>query len=628
MKTTNLRIIVIAIIGLMINSLNAQTFTVGSASGNLALNCNTTVITMTTNSGYVPYSYTWTAPGNTLYGNYANISVPGTWTVLGQSQTSTVSSQQTFIITQNLSAPNIGITPTLANVTCTLMPSLTLTSTSAGPANTITDWYKVIGTNTISVGAPQGTLNVLSVGNPGVFWGVSINNFTGCKSTMSVQVTASVGVPTFSISSTTNFSLGCGSSSVTSLQFANVVTFPVSNPVSYTVSPFPNPATFTNNPSIPNFTVPVNWWSAYVKDLTSNCVGMQPFAITQNINPPSAFVSQPVSTISCFQPTTILTGITNNTNTTMSWTVPPSSVVNSSTVIASTNSAVFNSTNNITSTGVYTLSVTDNITQCVGIKTISVMQDIRLPKFTVSAMTNSVITCINPSVTLVPILTPTISVSLVPTFVWFAPLSSSVQGSSFTSTLAGSHTVIATSLINGCTYSAIGYVAIDTFVAIGGAFGVSCPMTTAVITPTTSGPFNTTYTWSGTPGTITSPVNQQTISVNALGNYTCIVSNTVNGCADTVVYNVVCNNGIKSFTSNEIIISVYPNPSNGILTIEVSSAHPNAKLNVFDVQGKLLLEKPLNSSLNKFETNLPKGFYLYRITSEDQVLKKDKLIIE
>ncbi|MBK6522790.1 MAG: hypothetical protein IPG08_10875 [Sphingobacteriaceae bacterium] len=148
----------------------------------------------------------------------------------------------------------------------------------------------------------------------------------------------------------------------------------------------------------------------------------------------------------------MLTGITNNTNTTMSWTVPPSSVVNSSTVIASTNSAVFNSTNNITSTGVYTLSVTDNITQCVGIKTISVMQDIRLPKFTVSAMTNSVITCINPSVTLVPILTPTISVSLVPTFVWFAPLSSSVQGSSFTSTLAGSHTGIATSLINGCTY--------------------------------------------------------------------------------------------------------------------------------------------------------------------------------
>ncbi|MBK6522789.1 MAG: hypothetical protein IPG08_10870 [Sphingobacteriaceae bacterium] len=75
--------------------------------------------------------------------------------------------------------------------------------------------------------------------NPGIYWGEAVNNLTGCKSTKSVQVTAAVGVPIFTLTSPTNFSLGCGSSTITSIQVSNVITSPIPNgPVSYT---FANP---------------------------------------------------------------------------------------------------------------------------------------------------------------------------------------------------------------------------------------------------------------------------------------------------------------------------------------------------------------------------------------------------
>ncbi|MBK7817495.1 MAG: hypothetical protein IPJ60_07980 [Sphingobacteriaceae bacterium] len=62
-----------------------------------------------------------------------------------------------------------------------------------------------------------------------MYWGESVNNLTGCKATKSVQVTASVGVPIFTITSPTNFTIGCASKSITSMQVTTVVTSPVLN---------------------------------------------------------------------------------------------------------------------------------------------------------------------------------------------------------------------------------------------------------------------------------------------------------------------------------------------------------------------------------------------------------------
>src|SRR6185503_2480909 len=103
-----------------------------------------------------------------------------------------------------------------------------------GP-NVTTNWFQIVGTNTVYVGAAQGTINIFCAGSPGVYWGESVNNITGCSTTKSVQVTASIGVPAFTVTSPSNFTIGCSTKSVTSMQVTSVITSPVPNvAVNYT----------------------------------------------------------------------------------------------------------------------------------------------------------------------------------------------------------------------------------------------------------------------------------------------------------------------------------------------------------------------------------------------------------
>lgn len=616
-------------------AIKAQAFTIGSPSGNYSLNCITTAITMTANSGTTPYSYTWTVPGSTINGVFANVALPGTWTVTGQNLTTSVTTQQTFAVGQSAQVPTIAITPTIQNMTC-VSGAVCFTLTSNLGPNVTTNWFMVQGTNTVYVGAAQGTININCFGQPGVYWGESVNNITGCKSTKSVQVTASVGVPAFTVTSPTNFTIGCASTSITSMQVTMVVTSPIANaPCQYTFVPpatTGTPTTFTMNPNQNGIIVP-GAWVVYVRDLTNNCVSSQSISIIQNTVGPNIYHIQPLSVLDCNNPSMVLTGMSNNPNTTVTWTVPsiPTNSVNPTPIqTVNINPSITNSSVMLTSLGYYTVGASDNINQCKTTFTMQLIQDIRKPVFTIAALTNSIINCINPDVVLVPIITPSLAVSLVPTFIWYPPVSGAFPGSQFNTTSAGSHTATSASSVNGCTTSATYVVAIDNQVGvIGGILAISCPVTTVAISPTiTTNPASITFSWSGAPGSITSAVNQSSISVNSLGTYTCIVTNTVNGCTDTIYCTAVCSTGLlnnKSFVNN---ISVYPNPSKGSLNIEVLFVDPNAKFSIYDTQGKLLLERPLNSERNKIEINLPKGYYLYGISSENQVLKKDKLIIE
>ena len=615
--------------------MKAQAFSIASPSGNYTLNCNITGIIMTTNSGATPYSYTWTAPGNTLYGNYVNISVPGAWTVTGKDLNTSITSQQTFTIFQNLQSPTVVVTPTIMNINCTTSPGYFTITSNLGP-NVTTNWFTVMNSNTVYVGIAGGTINIFSPGQPGVYWGESVNNLTGCKSTKSVQVTASVGVPVFTVTSPTNFTLGCGSTSCTSMQIPFVITSPVASaPCQYTYVPpatSGTPTTFTINPNLNPVCIP-GTWVVYVRDLTSNCISSQSISVIQNTIAPSVYYIQPFSPLTCSNTGMVLTGMSNNPNTTVTWTVPPtSSVVSGQTVQVNINPSIPSSSVAITSIGFHTLGIIDNNNQCHSTYNFQIFQDIRKPVFSITALTNSVITCINPSVTLVPIMTPTIAVALVPTYTWFAPVSSGVPGTSFTSTLAGTHTAIAMSSVNGCTSSATHIVAVDNVppIASGGTFSLTCPLpATVMLFPTLgSNSVGLTYSWSPPSGAFTSVLTGQMLTTNMAGNYTCAITNSVTGCSSTVIVSVVCVTGLPGRNLNEIMISVYPNPSKGNLHIELSALEPNIKFSVFDLQGKMILERPISSNKYILETGLPKGCYFYKITSRNNMLKRDKLIIE
>ena len=78
-------------------------------------------------------------------------------------------------------------------------------------------------------------------------------------------------------------------------------------------------------------------------------------------------------------------------------------------------------------------------------------------------------------------------------------------------------------------------------------------------------------------------------------------------------------------------LSVYPNPTNGELNIELPNNLENAKLLIFNQMGQLVLEETLNSSIGKlFTTNinhLSSGIYVVRLlgnnnASESRLIKK------
>jgi hypothetical protein len=270
---------------------------------------------------------------------------------------------------------------------------------------------------------------------------------------------------------------------------------------------------------------------------------------------------------------------------------------------------------------------------CRSVYTVQIIQDIRKPYFTLTAQTNSIINCYNPSVTIIPIITPTLAAALVPTYTWFAPsVGPGVPGSSFQTTVAGTHTALCASSVNGCTTSSTYNVFAD-FVppsVTNGTFGVNCPFTgQATISPVYGSTINLTYTWTSFPaGAVVSMTDKSFLIADKLGDYVATITNTINGCSQTVTVTIDCSIGLPGRILSSPAIVCYPNPSNGILNIELNSALQNVKISIFDLQGKFLMDKQLAEVNNVIYTNLPKGCYFYRIYQGDTLLKRDKLLIE
>jgi gliding motility-associated-like protein len=510
------------------------------------LNPNVALTTSVTNG--VPLSFTWfPSCTGSVVGTSMNFNQPCTGQVIGTSSTG-CQFVQTFTVYSDLTSPTIVITPSVQNVTCSGGSGCFTLTSNLGP-NVTTNWYQIIGTNTVYVGAAQGTINIFCATAPGVYWGESVYNITGCKTTQSVLVTASVGVPIFTITSPTNFTIGCGSKSVTSMQITNVITSPTLNvAVNYTFMTPPvtsTPTTFNVNTSLNNITVP-GTYVVYVKDITNNCVSSQSISIIQNTFAPNVDFIQPLSILSCKDPSMVLNGISSNTNTTITWTVPavPSNSINptaNATVVI--NPALTGASNVLTLLGTWTVGAIDNNNFCSATKVVQIVQDVRLPRFTISALSNSVINCKNPDVVIVPIVTPTLAVALVPTYVWFPPVGNGLPGSQFNTTAAGTHTSISTSAVNGCTFAATYNVASDLNapnLEFSPPFILDCNTNpTVLITPTVSGSTTgLTYTWTVPAGALTSNLNSLNIVSNVIGNYFIAITNTINGCSAQGLFQV------------------------------------------------------------------------------------------
>ncbi len=525
-------------------------FTVVNPSNDYTVTCNNPNVLLTTSiTNAVPLTFTWFPSCQpTVAAASCNFTQACTGNVVGTSSTG-CQMVQTYTIYQNFTAPVVAVTPTIMNVTCNTT-SGTFTATTNFSVNVTTQWIQVIGTNTIPIGPAQGSINLYAPGPPGVYYIIATNNLTGCSSSKSVQVTASVGVPVFTVTSPTNFTIGCGSKSVTSMQVTNVLTSPVASvSCNYTFMVPPvssTPTTFSATPNLNGITIP-GVYVVYVQDQTNNCIASQSISIIQNTIAPNVDYIQPLTILTCRDASMVLNGISSNLNTIITWTVPslPSPSVNPTpNATININPAITGATNNVTSVGIWTVGAVDNNNFCSSSKTVQILQDIRLPKFTISAQTNSVIDCKNPDVVIVPVVTGSLAVALVPQYMWYPPVGNPIGGSSYNTTVAGSHTSISTSVINGCTYTAMYNVAIDVTPPPLNAsvpFTLDCnaiPQVSVfpIISGTTTG---FTYSWTVPPGALTSSLTKSVLTTNMTGLYRVLVTNTINGCASQESYSVV-----------------------------------------------------------------------------------------
>ncbi len=218
-------------------------------------------------------------------------------------------------------------------------------------------------------------------------------------------------------------------------------------------------------------------------------------------------------TISCSQ-TTVTLNSTLSSGTTKIWRRLPAN-----NVVGTGNSVT------VTQAGTYTLTVTatGGGKICVEADTITIPADTLPP---VANAVGGVIGCAS-TTTQISANSP----APVSSYAWTGPNGFNSALQTPTVGAAGNYVVTITSSGNGCTNIATAVVTGDTVTPIAGATGgtLTCRDTTVTLNGTSSAS-NSTYNWSG-PAGFTSMLQNPVVSNP--GTYTLVVTNSINGCADT-----------------------------------------------------------------------------------------------
>jgi hypothetical protein len=132
-----------------------------------------------------------------------------------------------------------------------------------------------------------------------------------------------------------------------------------------------------------------------------------------------------------------------------------------------------------------------------------------------------------------------------------------------------------------------------------------------------------TYQWINCATMTAIPgATEQSYFPSANGNYAVIV--TENGCSDTSACANVFAVGLQEFGENTVI-SVFPNPSNGLFYL--SSSVPLEKMELIDLSGKRILEETQNFQQIDL-AKLQNGVYLLKIITLENEEKTLRLVKE
>jgi hypothetical protein len=108
----------------------------------------------------------------------------------------------------------------------------------------------------------------------------------------------------------------------------------------------------------------------------------------------------------------------------------------------------------------------------------------------------------------------------------------------------------------------------------------------------------------------------QSFTAIANGNYA--VEITENGCIDTSACTAITTVGIIENSFGEELV-VYPNPTNGDLSINLGSSYENAQVIITDISGKLIDSKNIiQTQVINLSIQEPAGVYLVSVQSDDR----------
>lgn len=184
---------------------------------------------------------------------------------------------------------------------------------------------------------------------------------------------------------------------------------------------------------------------------------------------------------------------------------------------------------------------------------------------------------------------------------------------------------------NTATFNIVGGAAngCDSLVSLDLTINSVSDNTTLLIGATiTSNNSSATYAWldcDNNNSPISSEMNQSFVA-STNGNYA--VQLTENGCVDTSACVAVTTVGIIEYSlSNEFV--VYPNPTQGTITIEFESVNEHLQVILYSLSGRLIEHKIVqNTSLIQLEINEPAGIYILEVIGEDGVKTSLKLVKE
>ena len=612
----------------LVNQTKSQstiTFSIINTSNSSNITCAHPTINLVCISNYTAafVTYIFTTPSSTTIGNSFSVSNPGTYSITAFVN-SQVNSTQTLAIGINTTAPTSVVSPTFQSITCN-PNSITSVSASASPTSNITHQFISASGATLSISGS--TASFLPSGT-GTYTHSLINDINGCKANKTFVVNGPSSIPSLSLNCPQNYTIGCGPNNPCVVSMFGQSSPP--GPISYTMLSVSSTTNYLPNSQNVYSLTAAGTYTAVVKDIISGCEIRTPFSVSLNTTAPVPSIFASTQTLSCLNPQITLVGFSNVQNVNFNWTfVAAPGSASGQTVNVNTTGLVTNSI-----IGIYTLTATDNDNLCAGTTIITMYQNIFQPNAVVTNTSNSQITCLAPflllnnaSTTGIPAGTGFPNLQPVGVIQWVSPTTASVPvtNNSFSVYLPGTYTLQVLDANNGCTNTAVStiiegrnYPEVNTPVAPP-AYCLDPPTNALSISPILSGNTNNqTYFWV-LPGTATvSGQGTPTLNTNAVGVYSVLVTNTVNGCTSVGQLSVTVCTGMKADEQQTIALIFYPNPSKDLFAYNLDKGFINAVMEIYTPSGVLVFKEAILTSFGQIDlSQVPSGLYFAHLKNSE-----------